>query len=144
MWSRPSLFQNFGYRNFATPVTECLDSSTYETWIGDLPKCRPRYPPHLYHIFQFQESPKQISRPSIPRNDKILNSNTFPSAGPQRNFPPFQNFGLRDLTNLVARLSVLQLAKPWNEITWMIQRPLLAQILRLFFFWALHFRKNLP
>jgi hypothetical protein len=47
---------------------------------------------------------------------KCRNSDTSSTRVPQRNFPPFWSFGLRDFANPDAKLSVLQPMKPPNAL----------------------------
>jgi len=93
----------------ATPVTECLESSTPETQIVDLPKCRPHYPPHLYRISRFQESQNNISISYSPKwwNVEFWHvSQCWPHSG------TFCLFGISDST--ISRILMLrfQISKP--------------------------------
>jgi hypothetical protein len=71
----------------------------------------------------------EIPNPYPPKCRNAEFRHASPIAGPTQIFSPLRDFALRDFANLATMLLVLQLMKPRNENSRMIQRPLSTWIL---------------
>jgi hypothetical protein len=102
-----SLVPSFGTSHFA--------SRSATSFVSRHPKCRDpellTTPYRNSRLRDFRDKSLDLLSVDMP---KCQNSDTSSMRVPQRNFPPFWSFGLRDFANPDAKLSVLQPTKPRN------------------------------